>query len=152
MHDPILRPAVVLMALLTSLGARAELSLDDAWVRALPPTQRNTAAYVTLRNEGDTPVEIVGGRADLAGRVEVHRSEEVDGLMRMVPVPSLPVAPGETVRLAPGGLHLMLLDLERMPAEGETLQLCLTPAAGSPVCATAAVRRRAGGGEHAHHH
>jgi len=46
----------------------------------------------------------------------------------------------------------MLLDLERMPAEGETLQLCLTPAAGDPVCTTAAVRRRAGGGEHAHHH
>lgn len=140
----------VLMALAASAGARAGISLSDAWVRALPPTQSNTAAYVTLRNTGDSPVRIEGGRAELAGRVEIHRSESVDGYMRMTPVEFLSLAPGERVQLAPGGVHLMLLDLERMPAEGEMLELCLTPVGASPVCTEAPVRRNAAGG-HSHH-
>ena len=41
-----------------ALNARAgELELRDAWVRALPPVQKVTAAYLTITNSGSTEVE-----------------------------------------------------------------------------------------------
>ena len=49
--------------------------------------------------------------------------------------------------------HLMLLDLERMPVEGEQVRLCLTLATGAAACATAEVRRTTGeAAMHDHHH
>lgn len=132
--------------------AIAEVTLSEAWVRALPPTQRNTAAYVTVHNSGAEPLQVVGGSAELADRVEIHRSEGRDGMTRMVPVAALPVPAGGSVSLAPGGTHLMLLELERMPAEGETLELCLALADERQICTEAPVQRSEGKQDHSHHH
>lgn len=117
------------------------LDLEGAWVRALPPTQKTTAAYLTLTNRGGTAIEIVGASTGIAEQVEIHTTREVEGYMRMERLPRLSVAPGETLRLAPGGVHLMLLGLERMPLPGESIELCLQPAAGPAVCTDADVRR-----------
>ncbi|MEP1472072.1 MAG: copper chaperone PCu(A)C [Halieaceae bacterium] len=130
----------------------ADLQISEAWVRALPPTQSNTAAYLTAVNQGDNTVVVSGATAELAGRAELHNSLMVDGYMRMQPLPSVTLAPGETLTLAPGGKHLMLLDLERMPASGETVQLCLTTDQGEPVCTEAPVRRGDGADQHNHKH
>jgi copper(I)-binding protein len=121
-------------------------------VRALPPSQSRTAGYLTAVNRGAESLRIVGARAQGAGRVEIHRTREVDGLMRMEPLPALVLAPGERLELAPGGIHLMLLELQAMPAAGESLQLCLEIEGGSESCARAAVRREAPGEHSAHDH
>lgn len=147
-----LLPAAALSALITAPApAAAGLELSGAWVRALPPVQRNTAAYLTLRNTGDAALTVTGGHAAGAARLEIHRSEQVDGTMRMRRVEELTLAPGEQVQLQPGGVHLMLLDLEKMPAEGEQVELCLSLATGEPVCTLAPVRRQAGAADHSHH-
>ncbi len=137
-----------------ALAAQAqEAVLESAWVRALPPTQANTAAYVTVRNSGSEPLTITGGSATLAGRVEIHDTAEVDGMLRMRQQESVTVPAGGSLDFAPGGLHLMLLDLERMPAAGEVLELCLD-VDGEPVCTDAETRRGPAdaGQEHQHHH
>lgn len=125
--------------------------LEDAWVRALPPGQPNTAAYVTVINRSAQPVKITGGSAQLAGRVEVHTTREVDGYTRMEHLPVLDIGPRTSVSLSPGGIHLMLFGLERMPAPGETVELCLSEASGEQACTTAAVKKSAGASGHDHH-
>jgi copper(I)-binding protein len=143
----------VLAALVLQAGlAAAEVSISDAWVRALPPTQQRTAAYLTLHNSGPQRREITGGSAELAGRVEIHESREVEGYMRMMPVNAVSLPPGGDVQLAPGGVHLMLLELVRMPVPGEQLELCLTLADGEEICTRAAVRRSAADDTHSGHH
>jgi copper(I)-binding protein len=139
------------VAALPSVAA-GELQLADAWVRALPPVQKVTAAYLTISNTGSTAVEVTGGSAELAQRVEIHTSREVDGMMRMEPLPSLTVNPGESVALKPGGHHLMLLGLERMPQPGETVKLCLTLSGAEPSCTMAEVRKEPPEDGHHHHH
>ena len=141
------------LALSPALAAQGQAVLEDAWVRALPPTQANTAAYVTVRNPGPEPLVITGGSAALAGRLELHDTVEVDGMLRMRQQESVTVPAGEAVAFAPGGLHLMLLDLERMPAAGEVLKLCLE-INGAPVCTDAETRRGQASPdrEHQHHH
>lgn len=128
------------------------VDITDAWIRALPPTQSNTAAYLTVHNRGEQPLRIIGGTVEGVGRVEMHTTREVDGLMRMTPLTTLEVPAGGSLTLAPGGTHLMLLDLARMPSPGEERRLCLRPDEGEAICTRAAVRRDAGGGEHHHHH
>jgi copper(I)-binding protein len=145
-----------LVAGLVSVAASAQqdtaLVLQDAWVRALPPTQSNTAAYVTVTNTADTAVTITGGSVDFANTVEIHTTREIDGYMRMEQLPGLTVAPGATVSLAPGGTHLMLLELSRMPVAGESTRICLDLASGDTACTDAAVRKSAQQGQtHTHH-
>ncbi len=143
----------VLLPLAAAVRADPALELRDAWVRALPPTQTTTAAYLVVANPGNVTQTIVAASAELAGRVEVHTTREVDGLMRMQQLEQLQVPAGSEVALAPGGTHLMLLELERMPAEGESLKLCLELASGEQACTSAPVRRdEAAGKSHHHHH
>ncbi|HBO11871.1 MAG TPA: copper chaperone PCu(A)C [Halieaceae bacterium] len=145
-------PLIVLGAALAAPTVADPLAVEDAWVRALPPTQSVTAGYLVVTNRGDDTVRIVGAAASGAGRAELHESRAEDGAMRMVPVAVLPLAPGESASFEPGGLHLMLKDLERMPAPGETVRLCLITDDGEPSCADAAVRRDAPAAGHHHEH
>ena len=131
----------------------AELRLSDAWVRALPPGQPNTAAYLVVTNAGDSPVTIVSASSPIAGTVEMHTTREVDGLQRMERLDQVQVAAGSKVAFAPGGNHLMLLGLSRMPAPGQEVQLCLQTAGGDELCTFAGVRKSAAGDQtHQHHH
>ena len=136
----------ILVALLPGPVLRAEpqqLVLADAWVRALPPGQPNTAAYLTISNPGATAVKIIGASASLAQTVEFHIIVEVDGLQRMQQLQQLSVPAGQDLQLAPGGTHLMLLTLEHMPAPGESVQLCLQPESGEAQCTQAVTRKSA---------
>ena len=140
-----------LLPALASAEPNAGLALEGAWVRALPPTQTNTAAYLEITNNGGEAVTVIGGRAELAQKLEIHTTREIDGYMRMKQLEQLDLAPGAVVKLAPGGTHLMLLGLDRMPVSGENVQLCLELAGGAQVCTEAEVRKTAGQ-QHHHHH
>ena len=136
-------------ALATDSGS---VTVDDAWVRALPPGQPNTAAYLTVTNTGSEGVTILGGSADIAETVEIHTAREVDGYQRMEQLYEVPLAPAQSTAFFPGGMHLMLLGLAKLPAPGDRVQLCLTLAGGEAVCTTAEVRKSAGGQQsHGHH-
>jgi copper(I)-binding protein len=128
------------------------LHIEGAWVRAMPPTQRMTAAYLVCSNHGDTPLTLEGARAPIAAEAGLHRSEEVEGRVRMRAVDRLTLQPGERLEFRPGGLHVMLMGMSRMPSAGETLELCLLSDRGSH-CVQAEVRDGpAAQGGHAHDH
>ena len=127
------------------------VTVEDAWVRAMPPTQHNTAAYFTVKNNGDAEIVITGATSDSADEAQIHQSRDIDGYMRMERLESIILAPAETVEFTPGGIHLMLLGLEQMPAVGSTVNLCLLLASGPAVCADAPVRKSAGESSHDHH-
>jgi len=128
--------------------------IENAWVRAMPPSQSSTAGYMSVRNRGQSGVKIMGADSGLAGRVEIHSSREVDGMVRMEQLESVAIDPGQVVQFAPGGMHLMIMDLEKMPAAGETLSLCLKFESGESACTEAEVRRAAPAADnkmHQHH-
>ena len=132
-------PLIVLGAALAAPTVADPLAVEDAWVRALPPTQSVTAGYLVVTNRGDDTVRIVGAAASGAGRAELHESRAEDGAMRMVPVAVLPLAPGESASFEPGGLHLMLMQaVDAIPTEGE-IPLALLLADGERLEFTAPV-------------
>jgi len=101
--------AGLLLWLCTVSAGEAGLSFDEAWIRPLPPGMKMTAGFGLLRNTGAETIELAAFASPEFGDVSLHRTELVDGISRMREVPSLNIAPGETVELAPGGYHLMLM-------------------------------------------
>lgn len=128
------------------------LTLENTWVRALPPGQPNTAAYLTATNAGGEVVTIVGGSADIAETVEIHTTRQVDGYQRMEQLYEVTLVPGQSSSFSPGGMHLMLLGVRKMPVPGDQVELCLTLATGEAVCTTAEVRKSVGGQQSHDHH
>ena len=121
-------------SLLMSAAAHAELSVSDAWVRAVPPVSKTSAAYFTLTNSGEEAVTLVGASADFAGSAELHDMSMHEGKRSMRHIDALPLAPGDSVTFGSGGLHVMLFGLVRVPAMGEQVTLCLQFAEHAPVC------------------
>jgi copper(I)-binding protein len=62
------------------------------------------------------------------------------GMMTMKPVTSIEIPAGETVELKPGGYHIMLLDVKKVLAVGDTIEVTLTFEKAGEVQATAEVR------------
>ena len=103
----------------------SELHIMNGWVRALPPTRKVTAAYLTLHNASDTTMTIDGFSSPIAATAELHDSVLQDGQMRMIKQEALVLAPDEHKTFQPAGLHVMLMGLESMPKEGDQVEVCV---------------------------
>ena len=102
-----------------------DLEIDTPWARASVGTSRPSAAYLTVRNTGDAPDRLIGARTPAAGMAEIHAVVQEGGAMKMRPAGPVEIPAGGAVRLAPGGLHIMLMDLAAPLEEGGTLPLTL---------------------------
>ena len=124
--------ALVSALLLAAPSARAEdvkagdLVITQAWTRATPGGAKTGGGFLTIENKGSAPDRLVGVSADAAGKVEVHEMAMDGGVMKMRPVEGgLTIDPGKTVKLAPGGLHLMMMDLKSPLKQGDKLPVTL---------------------------
>jgi copper(I)-binding protein len=106
-------------------GAVAKIQAVDAWARAGAAEMGNGAAYMILRNSGDTADRLVKAESDVAGAVELHKSSMEGGMMKMAPVENIEVPAKGQAELKPGGLHVMLIGLKRELKAGEKLMLKL---------------------------
>jgi copper(I)-binding protein len=88
-------------------------------------TPTNSALYLLLRNRGGEADFLEGGWTSAAAAVELHESRMESGVMRMRRVEAVEVPPGGEAELKPGGLHIMLLDLQAPLSEGDSLSLTL---------------------------
>ncbi|MEJ2538533.1 MAG: cytochrome c oxidase assembly protein [Gemmatimonadota bacterium] len=130
--------AVVLLALVAACGPgdpeASWLELGPVAVRDArvgePPMPDRAALYFDVRTATGVPagsgrVVVRGVEVDGAERAEIHETSLTDGMMRMRPVDSLVLAAGEERTLAPGGLHVMLLDLAEPLRAGDSVRVRL---------------------------
>ncbi|MGO4125812.1 copper chaperone PCu(A)C [Inquilinus sp. YAF38] len=130
-----LRSAVLAAALaLLAIGPAAahefksgSIEVVHPWARATPPAAKVGGGYAEIRNHGSEPDRLVSVTAEVAGRVEIHEMGVKDGIMTMRPVEGgVPVPANSTAALAPGGYHLMLLELKRPLKAGESFAGTMT--------------------------
>lgn len=111
------------LLLTTSLSAWAEVTIADAWVRATAPGQQVGAAYMTLTSQ--TPSELVYVEASASEAAEIHSMSMRNGVMKMRTLESLSLAPNKPAKFAPGGYHIMLIDLKAPLKVGEKVKFRL---------------------------
>jgi copper(I)-binding protein len=115
---------------LVSLSASAhdaqvgDLSVTQPWSRAAGANGTG-AGFITIHNAGSQPDRLVSATSPVARTVELHTHVRDGEVMRMRPVAGIPVPPGETVELRPGGQHLMLIGLTEPLRQGTEVPLTL---------------------------
>lgn len=144
MKRVLLAVALLAMALAAcGTGGQEGIAVEDAWVRPAPMTGGNGAGYMVITNHTGEPDALLGASAAFAEMVEVHESVAMEGdMMGMQPVARLDVAPGESVRLEPGGYHIMLMGFTEELREGDTVELTLQFETAGEVTVQAPVREQ----------
>ena len=113
-----------LLGLLAAGTALAgELTVTGAWARSTPPGAGMGAIYLTIDNGSTKSDRLLKLRTSVASATQVHRTEELDGIVRMREVAVLHVAAGERIEFKPGGHHVMLMGLQKPLVEGQVFEL-----------------------------
>jgi len=102
----------------------AELSIEGAFSRATPGTGPGVA-YLTIHG-GDIPDRLLSVTSTRAPKVEMHTMSMQGEVMRMREVDAIDIPANATVKLAPGGMHLMLVGQASPLKAGESVLLTLT--------------------------
>lgn len=121
---------------------RRGLEFNEAWVRAAPPATRMTAAFGVLENHTSSDIELTAWSSPAYADVSLHKTEVIDGVSRMRAVPVLAIPAGESVVLAPGGYHLMLMMPLPGVEPGQSVELQATTLKGRVFGFEAPVERR----------
>jgi copper(I)-binding protein len=133
---------IPLLATLTALALTSGVALagskdvvvENAWARASIGSNRPGAAYMTIHNTGDEAVMLTGLATPLSMMSEIHETTtNSDGVSSMAPASKITIAPDKRVELAPGGLHVMLMDLQGPMTEGDSFPLALSFSDGGKI-------------------
>lgn len=115
---------IFVLGLLPSVAQAQTVEIKEAWVRGTVPAQKATGAFMDIT--GKSAVRLVAADSPVAGKTEIHNMTMEKGVMKMFPVEGIDVPAGKTVKLAPGGYHVMLFNLKQELKAGERVPLKLT--------------------------
>jgi len=144
--------ALFLSASLYAGTSAEDVQAEGAYVRAVPPGQPNSAAFMSLTNKGETDHVLVAAESNVSKVAELHTHSMEGGMMKMRPVEKIDLPAGETVKLQPGGLHIMLIGLTRQLSPGEDVEITLIFEDGSRASLQAPVKTVQQTMEEHHHH
>ncbi len=109
--------------LVAACAPKEGIEIRDAWIRTALQGG-NSALYFVIHNYSADD-ELVGISAEIADAAEMHESSMVDDVMQMRMVESVPLASGEDVEFASGGLHVMLIGVKEELKAGDTVEVVL---------------------------
>ncbi len=121
-------------------NSKQDIEFINAWIRPAPPSAVSLAGYLTIRNNRKTPLNITGVESTLFNMSMIHETVIEDGVASMNHLDGLKVAPGESVTLAPMGIHMMLMGPKEPLPIGSKVPVTLKLDAGESVELTIEVR------------
>jgi hypothetical protein len=126
-------------------GASAQigqLSISQAWAAATPGGVTVGAGYLMISNAGAADDRLISASSPRAAKVEVHEMSMDGAMITMRKLDSLAIPAGGAATLAPGGTHLMFLDIKTPFAAGETVPVTLNFEHAGAVTLELPVRQR----------
>ena len=141
---------VVLILISNSFVVQAKIILVDGFVRAMPPTVPNTAAYFTLKNTGEA-VNLIAVETEVARKAELHTLIDDKDLIKMRQVKEFSINANKTLKLTPSADHVMLLGLKKPLKIGQQVQLNLIFDKGQKLTINLPIQKSQSS-EMSHHH
>ena len=152
---------LIILAFAICGGAQAQtytkgaIEIQAPWSRATPGGADVGAGYLVITNKGTQSDRLLSFATDLAAQPEVHEMTMDGGVMKMRPLPKgLEIPAGASIKLEPGGYHLMLLKLKKPLVQGQRYKATLVFEKAGPVDVEFEVRAIGGnhkGPMHKHH-
>lgn len=122
----------------------ATFTVDGAWARTSPMEATMGAIYLNVTSTMDDALVGAAVSTDIAAMTQVHETlMNADGTMSMQEIASVPMTANTPLALAPGGYHIMLLELVKPLVVGETITVTLTFASGGTTTVDAVVSEEA---------
>lgn len=109
----------------TATAAEA-IQVENPRIRATPPGQPVTGAFMTLTNASGEAYALTAAHSDIAGVTELHETSMQGDMMQMQKVEKIDIPANGSVELKPGSFHVMLIQLQKPAVEGETESITLT--------------------------
>ena len=103
-----------------------DLTVEHAWSKVTIGAGRPGVFYVEIKNTGTSDDALVGIATPAADMPMLHETVVQDGIASMPHAMSIPVPAGQSVLLAPGGYHGMLMGLTVALKEGDSFPATLT--------------------------
>jgi len=117
---------LLLLASCSPAQGDPQIEVDSPWARPTLGTGQMSAAYLTIRNSGNGGDRLLGASSEVAAKITLHSSSSEGGIARMRPIEGgLTIAAGSTVKLEPGGSHMMLERVNRPLSAGDRIILTL---------------------------
>ena len=101
----------------------ADISLDHVRARDTKPGTNNSAIFMNIKNASNADVKLVDVHSSVCKSTEIHTHKMENGMMAMVQVEDAVIPKNGETKLAPGGLHVMLMDLNRPIKDGDKVDL-----------------------------
>jgi periplasmic copper chaperone A len=100
------------------------LVVEKAYAVETAPSAKSGAGYLSITNNGEAADRLVEVRGDFPA-VQLHMSQMHGDVAHMMPVASVEIAPGQTITMEPGGMHVMFMGLEEPFEAGDTVSATL---------------------------
>lgn len=125
---------------------------EDVWVRSTDNKTDTTmtSLFMSLVNPSDEDISLTSAECDVAGRVELHETVEIDGNNVMREVDAIDIPAGSHTHLRTGGDHVMLMDLAEELPVGSEVTVTLHFSTGQALTVTAPVKDLTEESEHYH--
>jgi copper(I)-binding protein len=122
--------SLLLASLTFSAGALAasadNVTVHEPYVRLAPPNAPATGAFMVIKNNGDKDVKVLKADNPASKVTELHTHLNEGGVMKMRPVAAIDIKAKSEAVLQPGGLHVMLINMNAPLKEGDSVPITLT--------------------------
>lgn len=98
--------------------------ISNVWISEAPPVAKNNAAFFTVKNSAQKDV-LLGVETPVSASAEMHEMSMAGGMMRMLRLPMIKLAPNADLKLSPGGRHVMLINMKQPLKLGDKVPLTL---------------------------
>lgn len=128
------------------------ISIENPRVRLLPPSAKNTGAFMRIKNSSNQEVKLTSATNEASHITELHTHKMQDGMMKMRQVPFISIPANGHVDLKPGSFHVMLIDLKTALQEGKQVKITLKFDNDEALTINAPIQRIQNQQNHGHHH
>ena len=116
--------AILCLALASLMPEWAgSIEIKEPWVREGPPTARVLGGFMVIGNSSEKDDALVAASSPDFNMIEMHKTELVDGVGKMIPQERIVVPAGGQVELKPGSYHLMLMMAKRSLKAGDSIKV-----------------------------
>ena len=142
---------VIVVSVLANTAFAGNVMVKDAWVREAPPNAKVLAAYMTIENHSNEEKVLTGATSPVFDKIEIHKTVHKGDMATMEEQKELAIATHGTVKMQPGGLHLMLYTPNKKLKAGDSVSFTLKFSDGSTSMVDAEVKKATGSSGHHHH-
>lgn len=146
------RVSLIYITLVSTVFSAGSLQIENAWSPEAPPVAKVMAGYMKINNITNQDLQIQSAKSKLFTRVEIHLTEEKDGMMRMIKQENLNIKAKGHIELKPGGLHMMLIGKSKPIKAGSVIPVTLTLNNGEKTNIDIIVKDEPLEEQHQHHH